>query len=188
MDKVKEIEEEICLLERELSETKGRETEVYTRIVGYYRAVKNWNKGKREEYNHRICFSSLQAGIGAGVRGDVMEEKSAEAVGDANAVRYANTVVIPFEQKKMDDLATYSYFYKKACPNCPAVKKCLDKLEIRGETIDVDTPEGISIAAAKGVLSVPTVIFSNTQGKEVYRTRNANDLKGLIPLNMVCAV
>jgi anaerobic ribonucleoside-triphosphate reductase len=31
----------------------GEETEVWSRIVGYYRPVKNWNKGKREEYNNR---------------------------------------------------------------------------------------------------------------------------------------
>jgi len=33
-----------------------KETEVYTRIVGYYRPVKNWNKGKSEEYDQRRTF------------------------------------------------------------------------------------------------------------------------------------
>jgi len=28
-------------------------TEVYSRIVGYYRPVQNWNKGKREEFSQR---------------------------------------------------------------------------------------------------------------------------------------
>lgn len=32
------------------------QTEVYARIVGYYRAVKNWNNGKREEFNERKMF------------------------------------------------------------------------------------------------------------------------------------
>ncbi len=31
----------------------GKETEVYSRIVGYYRPVKNWNEGKQEEYKFR---------------------------------------------------------------------------------------------------------------------------------------
>ena len=34
----------------------GNETEIYSRIVGYYRPVKNWNKGKREEYSHRKTY------------------------------------------------------------------------------------------------------------------------------------
>lgn len=28
-------------------------TEVYSRIVGYYRPVQSWNKGKREEFSQR---------------------------------------------------------------------------------------------------------------------------------------
>ncbi len=35
----------------------GRETEVYARIVGYYRPVRNWNLGKREEYSQRRMFA-----------------------------------------------------------------------------------------------------------------------------------
>ena len=28
-------------------------TEVYSRVVGYYRPIQNWNKGKVEEFSHR---------------------------------------------------------------------------------------------------------------------------------------
>ena len=35
-----------------------KETEVYSRIVGYYRPIKNWNKGKRKEYDHRTAYKS----------------------------------------------------------------------------------------------------------------------------------
>jgi ribonucleoside-triphosphate reductase len=31
----------------------GRETEVYSRVVGYLRPVKQWNEGKREEFGQR---------------------------------------------------------------------------------------------------------------------------------------
>ncbi|MBN1149898.1 ribonucleoside triphosphate reductase [candidate division WOR-3 bacterium] len=34
----------------------GRETEIYSRVVGYYRPVKNWNKGKKEEFSERITY------------------------------------------------------------------------------------------------------------------------------------
>ena len=33
-----------------------QETEVYSRIVGYIRPVKQWNPGKEEEYNERKEF------------------------------------------------------------------------------------------------------------------------------------
>jgi len=32
------------------------ETEVYSRVVGYYRPIKNWNKGKTEEFDDRVEF------------------------------------------------------------------------------------------------------------------------------------
>lgn len=31
----------------------GKEAEVYSRVVGYYRPVRNWNQGKREEFKQR---------------------------------------------------------------------------------------------------------------------------------------
>ncbi len=34
----------------------GEETEVYSRIVGYYRPVKNWNHGKKSEYKDRKTY------------------------------------------------------------------------------------------------------------------------------------
>lgn len=53
------------------------ETEVYARIVGYYRPVKNWNDGKRAEYKNRkefvpfvsshrsmICVSDAEGSVG----------------------------------------------------------------------------------------------------------------------------
>jgi hypothetical protein len=34
----------------------GMRTEVYSRVVGYHRPVKNWNKGKQEEFKGRREF------------------------------------------------------------------------------------------------------------------------------------
>ncbi len=31
--------------------------EVYSRVVGYFRPVTNWNKGKQQEYSERVEFS-----------------------------------------------------------------------------------------------------------------------------------
>jgi len=35
----------------------GNETEIFSRIVGYFRPVKRWNKGKKEEFKQRKPFS-----------------------------------------------------------------------------------------------------------------------------------
>ncbi len=37
--------------------TCGAEAEVYSRIVGYYRPVQRWNKGKQAEYADRVMFA-----------------------------------------------------------------------------------------------------------------------------------
>ena len=34
----------------------GKPCEVYSRVVGYHRPVKNWNKGKQEEFRQRKEF------------------------------------------------------------------------------------------------------------------------------------
>lgn len=34
----------------------GSETEIYSRIVGYFRPVKNWNAGKKEEFRERLEY------------------------------------------------------------------------------------------------------------------------------------
>lgn len=43
--------------EQAICPTCGAETEVYTRVVGYYRPVKLWNKGKQAEYKDRVEYS-----------------------------------------------------------------------------------------------------------------------------------
>lgn len=35
--------------------------EVFSRIVGYFRPVKNWNNGKREEFKMRTTFAQDKA-------------------------------------------------------------------------------------------------------------------------------
>ena len=42
--------------EKELCPHCSRETEIYTRVVGYYRPVQTWNKGKRSEYQDREVY------------------------------------------------------------------------------------------------------------------------------------
>jgi hypothetical protein len=51
-----EIDKKINDLKEQLINVKGNKTEIYTRIVGYFRATDGWNKGKKEEYKNRKLF------------------------------------------------------------------------------------------------------------------------------------
>ena len=62
MRSVAEIDSEIARVKQKMEDARGAECEVYARIVGYYRSVKNWNKGKREEYGKRKMFSQPVCG------------------------------------------------------------------------------------------------------------------------------
>ena len=53
---VEEIDADIAQAKKELEDVRGTDCEVYSRIVGYYRDVRNWNKGKREEFKERKAF------------------------------------------------------------------------------------------------------------------------------------
>ncbi len=35
----------------------GMKTEIFSRVCGYHRPVKNWNKGKQEEFKDRKTYS-----------------------------------------------------------------------------------------------------------------------------------
>lgn len=35
----------------------GQPTECYSRVCGYFRPVKNWNRGKKEEFKERKTFN-----------------------------------------------------------------------------------------------------------------------------------
>jgi ribonucleoside-triphosphate reductase len=37
----------------------GKPCEVWSRVTGYYRPVKNWNKGKRDEFANRKSYHIL---------------------------------------------------------------------------------------------------------------------------------
>ncbi len=45
----------------------GHATEVYSRVVGYYRPVQNWNKGKKEEFEVRKTFKLNEKVAGVAV-------------------------------------------------------------------------------------------------------------------------
>jgi len=54
-----EILGKIKELEKKKEKIRGEECEVYSRVVGYLRPVKQWNDGKQEEFKERKTFKLL---------------------------------------------------------------------------------------------------------------------------------
>lgn len=163
MRELKDVENEIKVLQEELSNVHGTETEVYARIVGYYRAVKNWNKGKRDEYNSRKNFSVENLS-----KSPIQNEK--ETISPEITTKTINQ-----EDKKITSSNHFELYIRQTCPNCPPVKEFMSKINLEGRTIDVDTEHGLSEAASKGVFAAPTVILYN-KDVEVARAHCVEEL------------
>lgn len=150
---IDEIDREITALEQELSQVKGTDTEVYTRIVGYHRAVSNWNKGKREEYNHRVCFD-----VDKCLNNEKVNRQSGNIVmQDAKETSFV----------KYGNIDKYLFFYSQYCRNCQPVKESMGDLMMNGENIDVSSELGLNVAKQYGVTATPTVIMLDDNGNVV---------------------
>ncbi|MBB6480377.1 anaerobic ribonucleoside-triphosphate reductase [Spirochaeta isovalerica] len=180
MTKVAEIDNRIDELKRQLENVKGGKSEVYARIVGYYRSVANWNLGKSEEYGERVNFSELSHDTAMRIKTAEKPVKTEPVAIEAET----EAIEINFAEKKMamenGDVATYSFFFKETCPNCPPVKAVIDSVELEGTKINVDSSNGLTEAMNSSVYSAPTVILYNAEGSEIYRTGNADKLKSFL--------
>lgn len=170
MRTVEMINSEIKELKDRLVSVKGTDTEVYTRIVGYYRPVKNWNKGKRDEYNHRKLFSQPTR---PSIREAVETTVSTKIF---NKVSEPQPTVLP---SLMIEPSSYTYFYRTTCPNCTPVKNWLEDSHLEGVAVNVDEKEGFKEAALYQIFVSPTVIFHNENGEEMFRATNVNSLNSL---------
>ncbi len=87
----------------------GSECEVYSRITGYYRPVKNWNDGKVQEFKQRKTYDVSEVSKDGG---RILQTPRAE---ESKAI-------------KCDKLANGLYLFEsKTCPNCKMAKMILDK-------------------------------------------------------------
>lgn len=185
MRNVAEIQADIAATENELATVRGRETEVYSRIVGYYRAVKNWNGGKREEYRHRKTFTV--AGGAAPRPVPVCTAADAPAAGKAPAHRTAarqeavtgRTGTRPARGGTPESL-TWLLFTRPACPNCPPVRAWTHGLDLPGREVNTGTDEGMKAAREWEVISAPTAVFLDASGNEVFRGRSVAELESLL--------
>ena len=159
-----EVEAEIEAVQAELKNVHGTETEVYARIVGYYRAVKHWNNGKKDEFFQRKMFTLEDS-----------KEYDITAPSELQT-KVEESTATPKVLTEDSDIVSYKLYTRERCPNCPPVKAYMDKVEIEGHSIDVDTEEGLADAAENGVFATPTVIFYNANGVECARSHTVEEL------------
>ena len=150
------IDADIVAARSELQNVHGSATEVYARIVGYYRSVRKWNKGKHVEFSERKMF---------------------ERENSKTNVYAGQSVVSDTGVMSVQNPAFFEVYTRKNCPNCPPVKDYCNNLGIAVRYIDADTEEGIKAAAKHGVRSCPTVIMYNKAEKELSRAYSVADLK-----------
>lgn len=171
---LEQIEKEIAETKAALENVHGSETEVYARIVGYYRSVRNWNKGKRDEFDIRKEFTLEDSNI--------YEVKSADCECSASTP-VSNTTTAT----ENGNVAAYELFVRKTCPNCPPVKAYMADVTVLGRSIDVDSEEGLAEAAKKGVFAAPTVICYDANGNETARCHNVEELQAVFEKTLVTA-
>lgn len=169
-----EVDAEIAATKESLKNVHGSETEVYARIVGYYRAVRNWNKGKREEYNHRKMFNLADSTEYA-----LSEADSACECSKAERVARPDEKPETADAVPSSETGRYEFFARRTCPNCPPVKEYMETVQLTGKTVDVDTETGLAEAAKKGVFAAPTVIVYNENGTEIARGHNVDELTAI---------
>lgn len=181
------IEARIAELRGELAKVEGRPTEVYSRIVGYYRSVRNWNAGKRSEYAERRTFempsglASMPQGIPKAPNSAKEEEVAATASPGGTAAVGAGSLADAASQAggRPAKVAGTGFlvFTRAACPNCPPVANYVAGQGLAATFVDVDREEGLELARRHGVLATPTVLGLDSQGRELFRALDLGQLK-----------
>ena len=138
--------------------TCGRETEVYSRITGYYRPVKNWNVGKSEEFKMRKTYDKKNFSLKECDK-KIDETPSKNEIDDIKA-----------------DLAEPILFTRKKCPNCKMAKAVLEKAGIGYKAIDAEEEKETTLKY--GVKNAPTLILKVNNGYKMFI--NASEIRGYV--------
>lgn len=176
---LEQINAEIAHTKAQIESVRGDETEVYARIVGYYRAVRNWNKGKRDEFAHRTLFEPERF---SGCRATATDDSPAlSGAADKEREKSVEQARLSISRENISASSwRYELFTRPGCPHCPPVADFMAHSKITGNSINVDTDEGMSLAAERGVFSTPTVIFYNESGASFARAHNVDELSACL--------
>ncbi len=129
----------------------GENTEVYSRITGYYRPVQNWNDGKTQEYKDRKVYNVTSI---EDVKNNVSKKKAEKEA--ATLTAEADRTIL---------------FASKSCPNCKMAKVFLDKAGIPYDTILAEENE--EEANLYGIRQAPTlVVVKDGQAEKIVNLSN----------------
>jgi ribonucleoside-triphosphate reductase len=166
------IEKELAAAREALPKVTGTPAEVYSRIVGYYRSVRNWNRGKREEYGERLMFNTscdcriLRKATPEGLSREPAPQPGGSEAGQANPAG--------------PESARLLLFVRPACPACPPAKAAAGKLGLPVDLVDADTDAGLAEAQRRSVMSTPTAILLSQSGEELARARDPDGISRLL--------
>lgn len=151
----------------------GKATEVYSRITGYYRPVRNWNDGKSSEFENRKTYEPEEL---FSVNRSLLEEAGVEMprVGTQTLGR-ANRVESP---KSKSDAEKVILVTTKTCPNCQAAKNYLNQAGIEYDVVLADEADGAEIAVQYSISSAPTLIVQSGEEAELYS--NVSNIRAYI--------
>ena len=185
MRNLEAIEKDLNAARETLSTVEGTPAEVYSRIVGYYRSVRNWNLGKREEYGERRLYHLTNDRINGSANGAEDGYGGASSSPSfSNSKSLSNSTLRPVSKGELKLLL----FVRAACPRCPPAKAAAGRLGIPVETVNADTSEGTAEAVRRNVLSTPTAILISSGGEELGRAVDVEAIDRLLETeDPVCA-
>ena len=125
----------------------GKEAEVYSRITGYYRPVRNWNDGKAQEFKDRKVYDISRSTLRrAGIAG--------------------SQVTVEQHVGKAEPTGELLLFATKTCPNCKVAESLLNKAGIvYRKVLAEENPE---LATRYGVRQAPTLIEDDAKDPVSY--------------------
>ncbi len=138
----------------------GRETEVYSRITGYYRPVKNWNDGKAQEYKSRKVYDIEKA-----INTVPTSHKDGAPAADVCADKCTEGELL--------------LFATATCPNCKMATVFLDKAGFAYTKLLAE--ENRDLVAKYDVKQAPTLIVRN--GESFQKIVNLSNIKKFIEDN-----
>ncbi|MBQ2967406.1 MAG: ribonucleoside triphosphate reductase [Clostridia bacterium] len=134
----------------------GENTEVYSRITGYYRPVQNWNDGKSQEYKERKVYDIENSKLTHKGPAPVEEAPVKEAVSDSNDGTYL--------------------FATATCPNCKIACAALDKAGVAYEKLLAN--EYPELVEEFGIKQAPTLVV--VKNGEVQKFTGVSDIKKML--------
>ena len=129
----------------------GKETEVYSRITGYYRPVKNWNVGKAQEYKDRLVYNVTGAAP--------VEEFKAETAQGVCELKAEEPKAAPVTGKA-------TLISRVTCPNCRVAEQLLTKAGVPFEKKIAE--ENLELCRELEIKGAPTLVISDGENTVKY--------------------